>query len=41
MADPMNLAKQAAKVAADKKATRILVMDLNGKSDVCRYKMIC
>lgn len=39
--DPLNFAKQAGMAAAEKKATRIIVLDLHGKSDLCHAKMIC
>lgn len=39
--DPLILAKQAALLASQKKAGRILVLDLDGKSDVCTHMMIC
>lgn len=35
------IAGQAATIASDKKATRIVVMDLNGKSDICDHMMVC
>lgn len=37
----LELAKGAAKAAADKKAQRIVLQDLRGLSDVCQYQLIC
>ena len=39
--DSLDLAKRAAAIAEDKKATRILVLDMNGATDVCQHMMIC
>lgn len=41
MATPLELAKVAAAAADEKKATDILLLDLEGQSDVCDYFLIC
>lgn len=38
---PLDAAKVAAQAAAEKKAVRIVLQDLNGLSDVCQYQLIC
>lgn len=38
---PLDIAKVAAQAAADKKATRIVLQDLRGLSDVCQFQLIC
>ena len=35
------LAHLAASAARDKKAARVVIMDLRGKSDICDYQLIC
>ena len=37
----LDAAKEAAQVASDKKATKIVLQDLQGQSDVCHYQLIC
>ena len=37
----LNFAKIMAKVVAEKKAIDIKILDLNGKSDICDYQVIC
>jgi len=39
--DNLTLAKAAANAAANKKATRPVILDLRGKSDICDYQFIC
>lgn len=39
--DALEIAKQAAAAAFDKKATRISVFDLRGISDICDFQVIC
>lgn len=41
MATPLELAKVAAAAADEKKATDIMLLDLEGQSDVCDYFLIC
>ncbi len=38
---PMDIAKEAAAAAADKKAVRPVLLDLRGVSDLCDYQFIC
>lgn len=38
---PLEIAQQAAIAAADKKATRPVLLDLRGESDMCDYQFIC
>jgi ribosome-associated protein len=37
----LELAQVAAKTATDKKAKRIVLLDLKGMSDLCDYQLIC
>lgn len=37
----LELAKIAATAAADKKAKRMILLDLKGRSDLCDYQFIC
>jgi ribosome-associated protein len=39
--DVLTLAQLAAQAAADKKASRIVLQDLRGQSDLCQYQLIC
>ncbi len=39
--EPMDLIKLIATAAADKKATRICVQKIEGKSSLCDYQVIC
>lgn len=39
--EPLDIAKLAAQAALDKKATRIVLQDLRGLSDVCQMQLIC
>ena len=39
--EPRDIALTAAKFAKEKKATRVVVMDLKEQSDVCSYMVIC
>ena len=41
MASGLDIAITAAKASLDKKAFRLVVMDLRGLSDVCDYQFIC
>lgn len=41
MATPLELAKVAAAAADEKKATDIMLLDLEDQSDVCDYFLIC
>lgn len=41
MATPLEVAKVAAAAADEKKATDIMLLDLEGQSDVCDYFLIC
>lgn len=38
---PMDIAKEAAAAAADKKAVRPVIIDLRGASDLCDFQFIC
>lgn len=38
---PLDIAKEAAAAAADKKAVRPLLIDLRGQSDLCDFQFIC
>ena len=37
----LEIAKLAIQAAQDKKASNIVVLDLNGRSDVCDYQFVC
>jgi ribosome-associated protein len=37
----LDLAKAAAKAASEKKAKRLVLLDLKGMSDLCDYQFIC
>ena len=37
----LEIAREAAAAAADKKATRPVMIDLRGQSDLCEYQFIC
>ena len=37
----LDLAKAAAQVAENKKATRIVLQDLRGQSDLCDFQLVC
>lgn len=37
----LEIAKKAAQIAADKKAKRITLIDLQGQSDLCDYQLVC
>lgn len=39
--NPIDIAKEAAVAAAEKKATRPVLIDLRGQSDLCDYQFIC
>jgi len=39
--EPNEIGLTAAKIAKDKKATRVVVLDLKGQSDVCSCMVIC
>ena len=39
--DSLEVAKLASKAALDKKALKIIVMDLRGRSGMCDYQFIC
>jgi ribosome-associated protein len=39
--DTVEMLKEAARAALDKKAENIIVQDLRGLSDVCHFQMIC
>lgn len=39
--NPIDIAKEAAFAASDKKATRPILLDLRGVSDMCDYQFIC
>lgn len=39
--DSLLIVKEAVKVAADKKAKRMVVMDLRGISDICDIQVVC
>jgi ribosome-associated protein len=39
--ESLDLAKSAATAAADKKATRPVLLDLRGHSDICDFQFIC
>lgn len=39
--DVLELAKNMALAALDKKAVKIVMQDLRGKSDLCQYQMVC
>lgn len=38
---PLDIAKEAAAAAADKKAVRPILLDLRGVSDLCDFQFIC
>lgn len=38
---PLEIAKAAAAVAADKKASRPVLIDLRGVSEICDYQFVC
>lgn len=37
----IEIAKLAIKAAQDKKASRIVLLDMKGRSDLCDYQLIC
>ena len=39
--DSLSLAKLAAGAASEKKAKRLVLLDLKGRSDLCDYQFIC
>lgn len=39
--NPMDIAKEAAAAAADKKAVRPILLDLRGLADFCDFQFIC
>ena len=39
--NPIDIAKLAATAAADRKAVRPVLLDMQGASDVCDYQFIC
>lgn len=39
--NPLDIAKAAAAVAADKKATRPVLIDLRGVSEICDFQFVC
>lgn len=39
--DSLQLVREAAKAAIEKKASRITIQDLSEKSDMCEFQMIC
>lgn len=39
--DNITLAREAAKAAGEKKASRIIIQDLSQKSDMCEFQVIC
>lgn len=39
--DVLTIAQMAVQSAIDKKAVRIVLQDLRGKSDLCQYQLIC
>ncbi len=37
----LDIARQAAEAASDKKAQRLVLQDLRGLSDLCEYQLVC
>lgn len=38
---PLDLARTAVAAARDKKAKRLMLLDVRGQSDICDYQLIC
>ena len=39
--DAMNIAMEAASAAKEKKATRVVILDMGEQADLCQTKLIC